>query len=339
MKRSLIVIYFTVLVQWASAQDIWNPDMNFNVNFSSLNGESSNVVWWGECGYNRSIRVPSYIPGAPIYTNDLEVVIQYAVLPDSTWILEKQANGTFKTITEITNHINSDYYSYADQRFTLTKKQVHSLIKGNWYLEADYADNIFISHLEPQYESAHGPTAIINVESPVFEHPYPGVYTVIAKDNQKAVVVLDGFHSTDCFYLPMQFSWATYQYDNMVFANTGVTMSHAFKLGQYSVFLSANDSIAPGKASFLNLNVITASQAVSQIVPAISYLSIPDKKVKELNRILSKASKSFDQGNMAMGCYELSVFIRQVHATHSNNEAVTWTLNVAQKIIESLGYR
>ena len=338
MKRSLAIIFFAVLVQWASAQNTWNPDMNFNVSFSPLNGESSNLVWWGLCGYNRSIRVPLYIPNAPIYTNNLEVNILFATLPDSMWILEKEANRTFKTITKITNGINGDNYNFVDQRFTLTKNQVQSLIKGNWYLEADYADNMIISHLEPQYDTAHGPTAVIEFVSPIFQRPFPGIYVVIAKDNQKADVVLDGSHSTDCFYLPMQFSWSAYHYGNMISTNRGATVTHAFRLGEYYVDLCANDSIARGKISNINLTVIKASQAVGQIVPAISYLSVPDIQVKKLNEILSRASKNFDEGKMAMGCYDLFIFIRQVQASHSHNEAASWTLQASQRIIESLGF-
>jgi len=339
MKNLLVIILSAVLVQWANAQDLWNPDMNFNVSFSSLNGESSNVVWYGMCGYNRSIRVPSFIPGAPVYTNDLEVGILFATLPNSVWLLEKEANGAFKTIAEITNGVNGDNYNFVDQRFTLTKTQIHSLIKGNWYLEADYADNIFISQLEPQYDSAHGPTAVVECGSLIFQRMSPLLYVVIAKDNQTANVVLDGFHSTDCFYLPMQFSWAAYNdYGNMAYTNTGAALVHSFGLGGYYIDLYANDAIARGKISSINLAVITAGQAVNFIVPAIGYLSIPDQQAQGLRESLAKAAKCFDQGSMTLGCFEMSVFVRQVKATHANGSTASWILQAAQRIIESVNF-
>ncbi len=339
MKKLLAIICFAVLVQRAGAQDLWNPDMNFNVSFSALNGESSNVVWWGMCGYNRSIRVPSYIPNAPIYTNDLEVNILFATLPDSMWILEKKVNGTFKTIAEITNGINGDNYNFVDQRFTLTKTQTHHLIKGDWYLEADYADNIFISQLEPQYDAAHGPTVVIQIESPFFQYPEPGIYRVIAKDNKKAVVVLDGFQSTDPFYLPMQFHWIGLQNESLVFTNNGAAISHTYPLGGYNIVVYANNAFARGKQSSISLNVITASEAVSEIVSVIPYLSVPDQQLKELNDTLSNASKLFDSGNMGFGCIEMSIFIRQLRATHANDVTATWILQAAKKIIQSVGHR
>lgn len=339
MKRLLVILYFAVLMQWAGAQDLSRPDMGFNVSFSSLNGESSNVVWYALCRYDRFIRVPSYIPGAPIYTNDLEVNILFATLPESVWIVEKVPHGTFKTITEITNGVNGDYNNFVDQRFTLTEKQVHHLINGDWYLEADYADNIFIGQLEPQYDTAHGPTPIIQIENPVFEHFNPWSYAVIAKDNQKAAVVFDGSHSIDPFYLPMQFHWIGLQNSDLIFTNNGAKISHTFPLGGYNVIVYANNAFARGKQSNIILGVITASEAVSDIVRAIPYLSVSDQQAKELNDTLSNASKYFDSGNMGFGCIEMSIFIRQLRATHANNDTATWILPAAQKIIQSVSHR
>ena len=339
MKSFLAILYFSVFVQWASAQDISRPDMGFNVSFTPLNGESSNVVWYALCRYDRAIRVPSYIPGAPIYTNDLEVNILFATLPESVWIVEKAAHGSFKTIAKITNGVNGDNNNFVDQRFTLTEKQVHNLINGDWYLEADYADNIFIGQLEPQYDIALGPTSVIQIESPFFEHFNSSGYLVIAKDNQKAVVVFNGFQSTDPFYLPMHFHWVGLQNSDLIFTNHGAKISQTFQLGGYNIIVYANNPFARGQQSNVYLGVITASQAVSDIVLVIPYLSVSDQQLKKLNDTLSSASKYFDSRNMALGCIEMSIFIRQLRATHVNNDTAAWTLQAAQRIIQSVSHR
>jgi len=345
MKGLLVIIFSVVLIQWAGAQQPHvsqipgPPNMAFTIELSPVNSSSSNLDIGGWANYGRLDRYPDFGTDYQTFTNDLEVTIILPSKPDSAWLLEEKEDGSFKDVARMTNYINGDSV-YIDQRFRLNKSQIHSLVKGDMYAEVDFSDSIYTGKLVPDYQLASGPAPVFDFLSPLFWHGSEYGYVVIAKDNQKADVIISGTQSIDPYYLPMEYTWTwnTYYLGPLSETNTSPKFSHHFGVGNYYIRLQARDVIATGGSPIINLAVYTPSQAINFFSPAIQNLPIPQKQIAVLNAQLSQAANDFDQGKLAKGRLELIAFIFQIKKADVSSPVVAYILNYSQKLLQSLDW-
>src|SRR5579863_6874251 len=141
--------------------DPYGPSLSFFAGFPPpsydaipVGGSPPNYGIQGQAVYSREIHIPPNYPVYRVYTNVLEVGLSFSSPPEDAWILEKESDGTFSRVAEITNLIDD---SHLAQSFTLTVDEVHSLVAGNWYEEADFATSNYVGNLVPDYEFAAGP--------------------------------------------------------------------------------------------------------------------------------------------------------------------------------------
>jgi hypothetical protein len=335
MKHILILLGLMALGLPAFAQN-QNPDLSFYISFSALSNSPPNSALGGSAGYFR-VKLP-FLPGMPTYTNRLELGINVPAPPEDVCIWEKQEDGSFLPVTEVTNLFgDADNGYYLDQPFTLSPDQVHSLISGNWYVAVDFGSSNYIGNLAPQYAFANGPTAI--ADSPT---AYPNTeysYTAIALNNRTASVVFDGSHSMDPFYLPIQYFWTgwagIYAGGDSIFTSTNVLTTNVFELGSYIIGLQASDSIADGQPHYLDLQVITAGQTVSALISNIQTTPMPKFQKQVLINVLSTAAKGFNRGNMNQGRFELEFYEQLVRASHFDSTLTFFLLQPAQQIIDA----
>jgi hypothetical protein len=339
MKTHLVKLVFVLaafLDQQAGAQQIGTPDMSFYLDFAPVDVASSNLDLRGECSYNKFIRIPDFISGAPTFTNDLEVAITLPSKPNAAWLLEKQRDGSFREMAELTSYLNSDNGIYIDQHFRLTKNQIHSLIKGDWYTEVDFWDAKYIGNLTPAYQFANGPTAVIDFLSPVFYHEMGYGYVVIAKANHTADVIVHETQSVDPYYLPiMGYTWKVYDYGTLDETKIGPVLFHRCGVGDHYIILQVHDAIADGQVS-IGFTVFTPSQAINYISPSIQGLPIPQKRMADLTVLLSQAAEYFDQEKMVQGRRKLMIFIGEIKKLNSNGETKPWILKYSQRLLDAL---
>lgn len=342
MKRVLILLGLMTLAVRGIAQS-GIPDMPFFINFSPLYNSPSNSVLRGVAEYNRVKQFPAYFPPPQTYTNSLEVYIGLPAIPEHAWILEKEKDGSFNRVFELTNIFSYYGVSYSlifDQFFTLTPRQIYSLIEGNWYAEVDFGASNYLGNLAPQYAFSPGPKVVIDI--PPFLGQPSNAYWLISPNNRTARLVLDGSQCVDPFYLPMHFSWAgwteadfDFNWTDPIFTDTGMFAVHVFPLGSYIIGLQVNDPIVNGKPYYFPLQVITAGQAVDMIIPNIQNSGIPDPQKQVLIRELSTAETLFNRGYMARGCFELKVCQRFFKSLHLDSTVTDYFDQQTQDIIDA----
>jgi hypothetical protein len=339
MKRLFIILVLLLLAGRGSAQSLQPVDMPFNIQFTPL-GDSPPAAagLFGSASYYRL--KSSFFPGLPAYTNHLEVDILLPAAPLATWIYEKQANGLFTPVVEVTNLIDDGGGLFSlNPFFTLTTNQIHSLVAGNWFVGVDFGASNYLGNLAPQYDFATGPQAMM-VFPPLANGFVSDGYQLIAPDNRKIKVVLDGSHCRDPFYLPMEYNWqgwAGYTMDGTpVFTATNMMATNVFAVGSYTIQLQANDVIHDGQPFYFYVVVQTAAQAVSGIIENLKYSAVPPNKQALMVGVLTRAARAFKQGEMGSGVNSLKEFERLVKKLNFDSRSTAYFLKVAQDIIDAL---
>lgn len=333
MKRVLIVLGLMALILRGMAQNQL-PDMSFYIGFSALSNSLPNPGLLGGANYYRET-IPN-LPGMPTYTNRLEIFFYGSPgMPEDTWILEKQEDGSLSPVAKLTNQ-------WTPLTLTLNRKQIHSLIEGNWYEEADFGDgNYYIGNLAPQYAFAQGPKATMIFPPAMGENTVDG-YTAISPNNRTVKYVFDGSHCTDPFYLPMNYLWSGWSGDYAsgvpIFTSTNIMAKHVFELGTYIISLQADDIIANGQPFYFYLQVITAGQAVDSLISGIQTTPIPKYKERVLINVLSSAKTLFNHGAMVWGCFELENYKNIVRSSHFGSNLTSYLLQPAQLITDALNF-
>lgn len=344
MRVFLISLLFVLLVQQAKSQQnggsqtIGSPSMGFVLEFSPVNNATSNLNLSGWADYGRIVHYPNFGTIFQSYTNDLAVTILLPATPNSIWLYEQKKDGSFKPFAEVTNYLVSGDVTYVQQHFALTKKQIHSLISTNWYVEVDFGDNQYISRLTPDYQMASGPISVFDFLSPVFWHESEYGYVVIAQDNRSANVIISGTKSIDPYYFPMGYTWVrNLSYlGPLIQTNTGPVFRSNFEVGNFYVRLQAHDVITNGTSPIINLAIYTPAQAIDFISPAVQSLALPEEQIAKLNARLSQAAYHFNQGKIAAGRRELIAFIVQIKTANVSGSAATWILKYSQRLLEAL---
>jgi len=342
MTQRLILLCSLVMALRCDAQVVgpntYGPDMYFWMDFSPLPGSPDNASLSGSAGYYQVKSFP--IPGAPRFTNWLEFGISMSSPPLESWILEKQPDGSFNPVVQVTNLIeDAGTFYLRPAPLTLTTNQVHSLIAGNWYAAVDFGPSNYLGQLVPAYDFANGPTAKVVLPPDYDMVITPSVYKAISPNNRDAGVVFDASPSMDPFYLPMQFAWTGWDglvFDApLVFTNSGVLVTNVFKTGEYLIRLEVSDSIATSYPYYFILEVTTAGQEINSMLAGLQQMSLPAPQRRALVDSLSKAAIRFNRGYITQGCAELRVFKNLLRAFKLTPIALSYFSNKTQFILDA----
>ena len=339
MKQLFASLVLILRAGRGNAQSLQPVDMPFNIQFTPL-GDSPPAAS-GLLGYASYYRFKaSLFSGLPAYTNDLEIQILLPTAPLATWIYEKQANGLFTPVVEVTNLIDDGGGLFSlNPLFTLTTNQIHSLVAGNWFVGVDFGASNYLGNIAPQYDFATGPKAMM-VFPPLANGFISDTYQLIAPDNRKIKMVLDGSHCQDPFYLPMEYTWQGWAGYTMngtpVFTATNMMATNVFAVGFYTIQLQANDVIHNGQPFYFYVVVQTAEQAVKGIIANLKKSAMPANKQALMIGVLTKAARAFKQGRMDFGVNTLKDFERLVKNLRFDSRSTAYFLKVAQDIIDAL---
>jgi len=339
MKRLIVSLGLLVLALPGIAQVPYIVNMGFNISFSALsNSPPPDNSIFGSAEYSRLKLWSPYGNQPPItyYTNDLDVYVQSTTPMEDAWILERETDGSFTPVIEVTNSVPSVFLG---QSLTLTTNQVHSLIAGNWYVEVDFDGSNYMGNLVPNYAYAIGPSPVVTI--PPDDQNIIWSATVISPNNRTAKVIFDASNSTDPFYLPMQYYWTIYT--NMffdpsaiMFTNTGVVVTNVLEVGVYYIGLQVNDSIANGLPFEFVVQVVTPGQAVDSFISDYLQTStVPNNKKRILINTLSIAAAFFNRGQMARGVAKLEEYKRMVRAFHFDSTERSTLLQPVQDILDA----
>jgi hypothetical protein len=322
------------------------PNLSFSVNFLPLPGSPDDPYISGGADYYRTKAIP--FGSSNIFTNWLEFGMTLSAAPLDSWIVERQLDGSFAPVVQITNLIDdsggSGAFFLRPAPLTLTTNQIYSLIASNWYFTVDFGDSNYLGNLTPMYNFAHGPAAVANFS--VFDTSLPNTYVVIATNNRDGQAVFDGSNCTDPFYFPMQYEWAGWAgwaaYDtgaDPVATGSGIRSTNVFATGTYVIQLQVSDKIASGSPAFFSLNVMTGGQAVNSIVSNLQYLNLPSHQKQRLMQLLSDAAAEFDGNRPRPACARLKLFAGQINAMHISPSIASIYSTKAQYIINAFENR
>jgi hypothetical protein len=336
MKRLIALVVLMGLAIDAGAQvvgppqhDPSAPDMWFGVNFSG----STNwpPEWDNFSGNGRYFRYSLSGSGFPlIITNRFDFEIVSPAMAQDAWLLEKEEDGSFTTITNLNLTGGPDVY-YFGQAWNLTTNQIHSLVTGNWYAQVDYADSNYVGNLTPR--GWQGP--FIGFPVAYGLHSLWGYYA-ISENNRTAKVIFDGSHCQDEFYLPIQCVWSAQAAGSRIpFTITNLMTTNTFNVGYHTGTLQLSDGVVGSSPIDIWFEVITAGQAVEKLIQAPPVNAISSGNRQVLVRILSAAVPEFNRGQMTQGCAQLETYERIVERMHLDSLTTTQLLQPAQEIINT----
>ncbi len=313
MKRLMVFLVLMELAIQGRAQvngppqhDPSAPDMWFGVNFSrSTNWPPEWDNFFGNGRYSRYSLSGSGFP--LIITNRFEFGIVSPASAQDAWLLEKEEDGSFTTITNLNQTGGPDTY-YIGQSWILTTNQIHRLITGSWYAQVDYADSNCVGNLTPR--GWQGP--FIGYPVAFGLHSLWGYYA-ISQNNRTAKVIFDGSHCEDEFYLPIQCVWSAQAAGAPIpFTITNLTTTNTFDVGFHTGTLQLSDGVVGSPPIDIYFEVITAGQAVEMLIQALPINGITSKNHQVMVGILSTAALEFNRRQMTQGCAKLETFIRFV---------------------------
>jgi hypothetical protein len=333
MKRLWALLVIMTLASQATAQvtgppqhDPFSPDMWFGVNFSgTTNWPPESDDFWGNGRYFRVSSSP-YPPYA--ITNWFQFSIVLPAEAQEGWLLQKEADGSFTTITNLILSGDSGAY-YLSQTWDLTTNQIHQLVAGNWYAEVDFGNSNSIGNLAPQgwqgpfvgFPDAYGAHSLWN-------------YYAISPNNRTAEVVFDGSHCQDEFYLPIQCVWSAQTAgSSKPLTITNLMTTNIFGLGYQTGTLQMSDGVVSASPVEVYFQVITAGQAVDMAIAALPISGVSPNQRKVMAGILLTAAVEFKRGRMAQGCCQLAAFERFVAASHLSGDITAQLLRPAQDIL------
>ncbi len=153
------------------------------------------------------------------------------------------------------------------------------------------------------------PTAIITVSRPVWLTSTATNIVVVSPNNRDATIALDGSHSVNAEGYLLGFLWFIAD-DSQPLASG----AHAFvtiEVGQHTVTLLVNDGHSDGTAN-VHLEVITASDAVGDIVSMVQGIALNRRVSQTLQATLRRAERAFERGDFKHGLAYLGHFERAV---------------------------
>jgi hypothetical protein len=336
MKQLIALLVLMELAVQTRAQvagppqhDPFAPDMWFGVNFSgSTNWPPEWDNFWGNGQYFRQYLSGNGLP--LIITNRFEFEIVSPAMAQDAWLLEKEDDGSFTTITNLNLTGGPDVY-YFGQAWNLTTNQIHSLITGNWYTEVDYANSNCVGNLTPR--GWQGPFIGFPI---AFGLHSLWDYYAISPDNRTAKVIFDGSHCEDEFYLPIECVWSAQAAGFPVpFTITNLMATNTFDIGFHTGTLQLSDGVVGSSPWSFPFEVITAGQAVDELIKALPIDGISSGQRQAMVRILSAAALNFNRRQMNQGCAQLETYKFFVEKMNLDNSTTTQLLQPAQEIINA----
>jgi hypothetical protein len=157
---------------------------------------------------------------------------------------------------------------------------------------------------------------------------------VISGNNIDAVVHLDGTRSSDADGDTLTYSW--FADGGLVPIAHGATTAATLEIGEHSVTLLVDDGQA-SDTDTIQVQVITAGEAVEDLISMVNESSLSQKDKRPLIASLKAALASFDRGNSTSGANQLHAFQNKVRAQVSrlDDELAMALIRQAQEIIDA----
>jgi hypothetical protein len=220
---------------------------------------------------------------------------------------------------------------YFGQAWDLTTNQIHSLVRGNWYAAVNFGDSNYVGNLTPR--GWQGP--FIGFPVAYGLHSLWGYYA-ISPNNRTAKVIFDGSRCEDEFYLPIQCIWSARAAGlSTPFTVTNLMMTNIFDIGFHNGTLQLSDGVVSSSPIDINFEVITAGQAVDQLIRALPINGVSPKNRQVMVRLLSTAVAKFNRGQIALGCVQLEIYQLFVKRLHLGDYLTAQLVQPAQDIIKA----
>lgn len=328
---------------------IGSADLILNINFTAIFNSPANYLPSGTASYFSKAFFGST-------TNTLDFVINTGANRSSDgWILQMQKDGSLIPVIEFTNELTGPFSHYHySQSLQLTIDQIQTLLAGRWYAEVDFGSYEYLGNLA--ISSIRLPQPVIAV-SPLSDFSNIGGNVVIAANNQKAKVVLDGSESNNPFYLPLQFVWM----DGINLLGATTITTNILEVGTHQIILKMNsissilsysiessvtlEIITPGEAVGIVISMIDQSNLANTkkrlltktLLAAVTYLDVNSVKLNSRQGKLNLlAGSSLDRKNMILAIRQLQIFQSQVRqAAPADSTDATSFINAAQQIIDA----
>ncbi|HKX62335.1 MAG TPA: PKD domain-containing protein, partial [Verrucomicrobiae bacterium] len=159
--------------------------------------------------------------------------------------------------------------------------------------------------------------------------------TVISGNNSNAVVHLDGTRSTDADGDPLTYAWLVD--GGLVPVATGAIASIVLEVGTHTITLVVDDGLAMD-TDVIEVNVLTAGEAVDEIIAVLNAADLGGKNKRPLNASLKAAVASFDRGNNQSGANQLEAFLNKLEAQigRTNPVAAEALRRAVQEVLDAL---
>ena len=160
--------------------------------------------------------------------------------------------------------------------------------------------------------------------------------TFISPNGSNVCFALDGSPSTDADGDTLTYHWLV---DGVPFASS-VKTTNCFPVGEHTITLLVDDGRCVASAN-TNLQVLTACEAVEDLIMTVNNSNLARKNKRPLIASLKGACSSFERHGHRSGKNQIHAFINKVRAQVSRAnpaEAALFT-SLAQSIIDALNCR
>lgn len=180
----------------------------------------------------------------------------------------------------------------------------------------------------------HPPQAVAHI-APVVELPGSSNLFIISVNNSNAAVVLDASASSDPDGDTLSFAWFKDGAANP-FA-TGVTVVDELEVGSHQITLLANDGHGGTDTDVLNVEVVTAGEAVEALIAAIDSASMNRANKRPFIASLKSAAAAFDRGQAQTAANVLHAFQNKVRAQLGKTDPALAAelIRIAQDLIDA----
>ncbi len=153
--------------------------------------------------------------------------------------------------------------------------------------------------------------AIANANSATALSTSGNVLVVLAPDNSRAVVVLDGSQSTDPDGDSLDYAW--YASDDSEPFATGVRATNYAPVGTHEITLQVSD-LAGISTDTITVEVITPAEAVAELLASVENSNLARQDKRQLTSNLQEAIRAYERDNFRRGNNQLEMFVRKAQS-------------------------